>query len=404
VIARYRTLLAIPGFRRLLIGAVLARMPSGMFSLAILLFVHARTGSFLDAGVAVGAFTLAGAAAGPALGALVDRIGQTHVLVPVAVGQTAALAALALLVGAGTPMVATVALAALAGSLQPPIAGCIRALWAVVSGGGEELEIAYALDATTQEVIWTLGPLLVGFTAVLASAAVAVLLCAAFTLLGTLFFAASKISHDWRASTAAHTRGGALSSGGLRSLLATVALAGVVIGAVEIGLPALAAERGARWASGPLLALFSIGSMAGGMLYSARSWRGAVGARYCALMLAMAFAVAPLVAVRSLTLAFPLAALAGLGLAPMLCAQLSLVGSLAPADSATEAFTWHRAATIGGMAVGSSLGGSLIQAHGSAAAFALGCTGITLAWFLAELWRTRIEQLPAAGLSEPRSG
>jgi MFS family permease len=392
VIARYGALFSVPGFGRLLLSSVLGRLPAGMYSLAILLFVHGRTGSFLAAGLAVAAFTLAGALVGPPLGALVDRIGQTRVLLPTAAGQATLLLALVTIAQAGVPVAAIVALAALAGAVQPPIAGCIRALWPVLAGDGEALETAYALDATTQEVIWTLGPLLVGLAAGLVSPAVAVLLCAAITVCGTLLFATSKLSRGWRSPARERSRGGALASAGLRVLLGTVVLAGVVIGAVEIGLPALAVQQGSRWSAGPLLALFSMGSMAGGLLYSARRWRLSIGLRYTLMLMAMAIALAPLIVLRSLPTGYLLAAIAGLGVAPTLSCQFSLVAALAPAGTATEAFTWHRAATIAGMAAGSALGGSLVGAHGVGAVFALGCASVALACVLAALWRRRIDR------------
>ena len=391
MIARYRALLSIPGCSRLLISAVLGRLPSGMFSLAIVLLVHGQTGSFLDAGLAVGAFALAGAVMGPPLGALVDRIGQAPVLIPAAAVQATLLVILVAMARAEMPVANLVAAAALAGAATPPIAGCIRALWSVIAKDPETLEIAYTLDATTQEIIWTLGPLLVGATAGLLSPSAAVLLCAGITLSGTVMFATSELSSGWQASTQKRTRGGALASPGLRTLLVTVALAGVVLGAVEVGLPALAVEIGARWSSGPMLAMFSVGSMAGGLLYSARSWNLALGRRYMALLLGMAIAVAPLIAAHSLAAGCVLAALAGLGVAPMLSAQFSLVGALAASDTTTEAFAWHRAATIAGMSGGSALGGSLVDAHGSGSAFALGCASVTLALALAFAWRQRIE-------------
>jgi MFS family permease len=391
VIGRYRALFSLPGFPRLLISSVLGRLPSGMFSLAILLFVHGRTGSFLAAGVAVGAFTLGGAVVGPLLGALVDRKGQRRVLLAAAAAQGTLLVALVLAARAGAPVAGIVALAALAGAAQPPIAGCIRALWSVLAGEKEMLQTAYALDATTQEVIWTLGPLLVGFTVVLLSPAAAVLACAMITVCGTAFFAASELSCGWRGDARERSQAGALASPGLRVLLGTVALAGVVIGAVEVGLPALAVQLGSRSSAGPLLALFSIGSMAGGLLYSAARWRRPIGLRYSTLLGAMAVGVAPLIAVHSLTAGYLLAVLAGLALAPMLSCQFSLVGALASAGTATEAFTWHRAAMIAGMAAGSALGGSLIDAHGAGGAFALGCASVALACVLAMLWRRRID-------------
>jgi MFS family permease len=391
MIARYRALLAVPECSRLLLSAVLGRMPSGMFSLAILLLIHAQTGSFLDAGLAVGAFALAGAAIGPPLGALVDRLGQTPVLLPVAAAQAVLLVVVVVAAHANASTIVLVVLAALAGAAQPPIAGCIRALWAEIADDAETLETAYTLDATTQEVIWTLGPLLVGATAGLVSPSAAVLLCAAITVLGTALFATSGLSRGWRGSARDSTRRGAIASSGLRALLATVFLGGVLLGAIDVGLPALALQLHAHWSSGPLLALFSVGSMAGGLLYSARSWGTSPGQRYIATLLAMAIAVAALILAKSLPVGFLLSALAGLGVAPLLASQFSLVGALAPAGTTTEAFAWQRAATIAGMAAGSALSGSLVDAHGAGAAFAVGCASLTLAGGLAILWRRRID-------------
>ncbi|HXA54797.1 MAG TPA: MFS transporter [Solirubrobacteraceae bacterium] len=400
MIARYRALLSHPGVSRLLVSSVVGRLPSGMFSLAILLFFHARAGSFLAAGVAVGAFTLASALVGPLLGALVDRVGQAPVLLPAAACQAAALVALVLSARAGAPVAALIAVVALAGAALPPLAGCVRALWPQVASG-EQLQTAYALDATSQETIWTLGPLLVGVATGFISPAAGVLLCALLTVCGTGFFVSSPLSRHWHGVSARErSRGGALRAGpGLRVLLCSVALAGAVIGAVEVGLPALATHAHAHWSAGPLLALFSVGSMTGGLVYSARSWRLAIAPRYTATLVAMALAVAPLIVVGSLTAAFPLSVLAGLALAPMMACQFSLVGELAPAGTVTEAFTWHRAATVAGMAAGTALGGWLIDSRGVSAAFALGCVGVAAAGAVTVLGRRHIA--PAAPAAAP---
>jgi predicted MFS family arabinose efflux permease len=159
-------------------------------------------------------------------------------------------------------------------------------------------------------------------------------------------------------------------------------------------------QQGARWSAGPLLALFSVGSMAGGLAYSAKRWRGAIGPRYVMLLAALAACVAPLIAVHALGAAYPLSVLAGLGVAPMLSCQFSLVGALAPVGAATEAFNSHRGATVAGIAAGSALGGSLVDAHGAGGAFALGCAGVLLACALALLWRRRFDPVvPRAGVN-----
>jgi MFS family permease len=391
VLSRYRALFSVPGFARLLVSSVVGRLPSGMFSLAILLFVREQTGSFLAAGFAVGAFTLAGALMSPVQGAAVDRLGQSRVLVPAAIGQGALLMAFVFVVQGGAPMVAVVAVAALAGAILPPISACIRALWPEVAPDAEALDAAYALDAITQEVIYTLGPLLVGVVAVLLSPTASVLLCIAITVTGTLFFAASALSRRWRGGLHKRSRGGALASSGLRTLLGSAVFGGVVVGAAEVGLPALAVHVGSRGSAGVLLALFSLGSMLGGLIYAARSWSLSIGSRYTAILLGVEISMAPLIAVHSLPAGLLFSAVAGLGVAPMLSCQFSLVGALAPTGTTTEAFTWHRAATVGGIAGGSALGGALVDASGVSAAFALGCTGAALAVVLAVLGRRRIE-------------
>jgi MFS family permease len=371
-----------------------------MFSLAILLFVRERTGSFLAAGFAVGAFTLAGALMSPVQGATVDRLGQSRVLVPAAIGQGALVMAFVLVVRGGAPVVAVVAMAALAGAILPPISACIRALWPEVAPDVEALDAAYALDAITQEIIYTLGPLLVGAVAVLLSPTASVLLCIAITVTGTLFFAASALSRRWRGALHKRSRGGALTSSGLRTLLGSAVFGGVVVGAAEVGLPALAVHLGSRGSVGVLLALFSLGSMLGGLVYAARSWRLSISSRYTAILLGVEISMAPLVAVHSLPAGLLFSAVAGLGVAPMLSCQFSLAGALAPMGTTTEAFTWHRAATVGGIAGGSALGGGLVDVAGVSAAFAFGCTGAALATVLAVLGRRRIEP----SLSQPSQG
>jgi MFS family permease len=399
VFSRYRDLFSVRGFARLLVSSVVGRLPSGMFSLAILLFVRERTGSFLVAGLAVGAFTLVGAIVSPVQGAAVDRLGQPRVLLPAAIAQGALLVALVLILRRGAPAVVIVALAALAGAVLPPISGCIRALWANVAPDAEALEAAYALDAITQEVIYTLGPLLVGFVAILFSPAASLLLCAFITVAGTVFFASSTLSRGWQGGYK-RSRGGALASPGLRTLLGSAVFGGMVVGAAEVGLPALAVHVGSRGSAGVLLALFSLGSMLGGLIYATRSWRLSIGSRYPVILLGVEISVAPLIVVHSLPAGLLFSAIAGLGVAPMLSCQFSLVGALAPMGTTTEAFTWHRAATVGGIAGGSALGGALVDAAGVSAAFALGCTGAALAAVLALLGRRRIEPI----LPEPPQG
>jgi MFS family permease len=389
----YRSLLAVKQVRLLLLSSVLARMPLGICSLAILLFVRAQTGSFLVAGLAVGAFTLSGAALSPVQGWLIDRLGQMRVLAPCAIGQGMLLTALVALSG-GAPSVLIIALAGAGGALTPPVSACVRVLWPEVTANPATREAAYALDAMTQEIIWVLGPLLVASMIGVASAGAAVLMGAAITVFGTALFASSSLSRSWRGDSGErHTRGGALSSPGLRGLLCSVGAMGTTIGAVEVGLPALAGHLGSHGLAGVLLALFSLGSMAGGVIYGARRWRGELSMRYAVLLATVALLTAPLALANSLASGMVLSVLAGLALAPMFSCQYSLVCALAPRGVVAEAFAWQTAALVAGIAAGSGLSGALVEVGGAHLPFALGCAAAALACLLAALGDRRVGQL-----------
>src|ERR1700759_2779977 len=100
-LAAYRAVLGTPGARAVALSSILARVPTGMGGVAIILFVHARTGSFGDAGIVTGAYTVGVGLTGPPLARLIDRHGSKWVLVPGAIVVAAAMAALVALGEAG---------------------------------------------------------------------------------------------------------------------------------------------------------------------------------------------------------------------------------------------------------------------------------------------------------------
>jgi MFS family permease len=397
---RYGAVLGVAGVRRLLVSSVLARMPLGMSSLAILLLVREHTGSFGQAGVTVGVFALAQAAASPVHGALIDRLGQQRILLPSAAGQATLLISLVLAARSGAPLVLLAVIGGLAGALVPAISACLRALWPAVAPGPAQREAAYSLDAISQETIWTLGPLAVGAVVAVGSPDLAVLLCGAVTLGGTLAFATSPLARQHAAGPAGHRRGRPLGSTGLRVLLLTTILMGVCVGAVEVGLPSLAFHLGSSRASGLMLSLWSVGSMLGGIWYGARRWRQPADARYPWLLLTHAISTAPLLVAGSVPAGVALGAIAGVAYAPTLACQMSLINDLAPAGAVTEAFTWSTAAIAAGIACGSAIAGFVAEGVGVQGTFAVGCAGAAAAAALAGLARRQLAPAAATAASE----
>jgi MFS family permease len=244
----------------------------------------------------------------------------------------------------------------------------------------------------TQELVWIAGPLLVAAVIAAASASAAVLLCGIVGIVGTLLFIASPLARGSGSRTSPHDRTPVLAIPEFRVLLGPVALTGLALGAVEVGLPSLALHAGSRPASGLLLAMWSVGSVAGGLWYGSRAWRAPLAARYRVLLLAGVACTAPLIVARTIPEGIVCSALAGLCTAPVFSCQYALIGRAVPPGVETEAFSWVAAALISGLAAGSALGGAAIGAAGVSAPFVLACAATGLAALSAVRMRMPVEQ------------
>jgi MFS family permease len=385
MVAKYRSVLSIPGCTRVFTTALIGRLPQGMSSLAILLLVRSVTHSYPAAGIAVGAFAFATAAGSPLQGRLVDRYGRARVLVPAAIGQAGMLVALVLAAraGAGAGSVALVVLAAAAGSLTPAIAPSVRALLGEVTGASEVRETAYALESVIQELIWVSGPLVVAVVVAFASPSGALLLSAVFCIAGTILFVRSPLARRPRPTERRRRPQAAIASAELRVLLAPMVLMGTSLGAIDVGLPSLALHAGSRPSAGLLLALWSVGSLSGGLWYGSRPWRAPLAQRYRVLTIATVISTAPLIAARTIPEGMVAALLAGVTIAPAFSCLYALVGRVVSPGSETEAFTWAASALIVGLGIGSALGGGAIDAAGVSGPFVLSCVASGLTGLLA---------------------
>lgn len=387
MVGRYRAVLEVDGCVRLLATALLGRLPQGMSTLAILLLVRGATHSYAAAGLATGGYALASAVASPPQGRLVDRLGRARVLVPCALAQTCVVLGLVIAAHRAAGAATLIGLSTAAGALQPALAPTVRALLGELIGDHAVREVAYALESVVQELIWIAGPLLVALLVVVATPSGALVASCAACVIGTsLFVASPAVRGDRRV-----TRGGATAtgtatatatarvSGRLRALMVPMALMGAGIGATEVGLPSLALHAGSRSASGLLLATWSAGSIVGGLLYGARSWRRSLPERHRRLLVAAVACAVPLIAARTIPEGAIGALLAGLTISPVFSCQYALAGRSVIPGAETEAFTWVSAALVTGIAGGSALGGAIIPVAGVGGPFVLACGVLALA-------------------------
>jgi predicted MFS family arabinose efflux permease len=134
-------------------------------------------------------------------------------------------------------------------------------------------------------------------------------------------------------------------------------------------VPAACQAAGSKGATGPLLAIWGLGSMLGGLL-AARA-APADAARWIVLLLAaLGIGDLALVPVSALSGLAPLLLVAGAAIAPLLGIAYSVVERVTPGGGQTEAFAWLTTAIGVGIAGGSALAGALVDAGGPGAGFA----------------------------------
>lgn len=401
---RYRDLLAIPGVPRVVASAFVGRLPYGMLGLALVLLARQATGSFADAGLVTAAHTLAVGATAPVLGRLVDRLGRPRVVAACGVAQAAAFAALigVALAGAGTAALA--AAGALAGATMPPLSPSMRSLWSELAPPGR-LDAAFALEAVFIELFFIGGPLLTGAIVLVASPAAAVGASAAFVLTGSLAFAtAEPVRTRPRAMAAGGPAPAALSSAGMRTVVATLVLSSIVFGVLEVAVSAFARHEGAAAAAGILLSAMAAGSLAGGLVYGSRERRSAPDRRFLALLALFAAGLAPLPLASSIPAMAVLMTVAGLALAPVTAAGYSLVGRLAPAGALTEAFAWQAVANVIGASAGAALAGAVVEGPGVRPALGLASAAAGAAFLVALAARPTLRPPAVQAARDPARG
>ncbi|SEG54698.1 Predicted arabinose efflux permease, MFS family [Actinacidiphila yanglinensis] len=352
---------------RLLGGTLLGRLPNGMSALAIVLFLRAHGAGYGLAGGLSALYGLAMALGQPLLGRAVDRRGQPRVMTAAAL---LAAAGFCLLAATGPrPLPVAIAAVLLAGVATPPLEGGLRALWPVVLEREEQVQRAYALDAAAQEVLFTLGPLLVTAAVAVASEAAALVLAGLLGVAGTLVVVSSGPSRNWRAQAREPHWLGALRSPGLLVLLGACFFVGNALGAFSLAAVAYADAHGGGSAAAYVLAANGAGALIGGIVYGGRSFAGPPERRLRLLAVGLAACYPLLMLAPALGWMLLLSALAGLFLAPTLACGFLVVDRHAPRGTVTEAFSWVVTAMGVGAALGTAVAGVAAQHGGTAAGF-----------------------------------
>ncbi|WP_405731161.1 MFS transporter [Streptomyces sp. NBC_00028] len=362
----YAAVLSVPHARRIFTAALVGRLSYGVAPIAVMLAVTRATGSYAVAGVVMALFGAAVVFLSPYRAALVDRYGPRRALLPMSLLHSGLLCALAALSWrSGASAVVLGAVAAVAGACAPPLGPTMRAVWGELVGDRRLLQRAYSLDGVAEELLYVVGPLLVGAVIAVAAPAVGVVLGALLMAVGTFVFVTSPAMAAVRPAGRPKSPSGGTGSLRGRGLLQPVVVAagtGLALSAVDLLVVAFAAERGqgddtVAW----VLAALSAGSAVGGLANGAVDWRSSARARLALLAAGLGLTLclaglAPGVGVLAVA-----AACAGFFVAPALTTAYLIADEAAPEGFRTRAGAWVNTAVNAGSSTGAATAGLLVE-------------------------------------------
>ncbi len=330
-----------------------ARFPNGMSSLAILLHVEQQTGSYGAAGLVLAATSVGQAVAGPITSRWMGAWGMRRVVTLTLTVCVIAVLALALL---PLSLPGYMALGMLAGLSTPPIQAAVRTIYPKLVNSSQ-LTPLFSLDASLQEIIWILAPVVITLVSTQIGTVQGLLLVAVILVGGGSWFVLSPEVGRVRIPRSRHALGKVVLKPPV--LLATV-LGFLLIGAcaaVEVGVVATF-EHGSL-AAGLVLAVFAVGSLAGGLgMGHIPIGRWAMARRLTIVTVGLALTM---VSLNVFWLGGTLI-LAGIGIAPALAALFAITTASVKFSETAEAFGWAGTGQLIGAAAGSAIAGFLVDA------------------------------------------
>jgi MFS family permease len=370
MVGPYRGLFDRPGVKGFVLAGFIGRMPMSMLGIGIVLLIQGISGSFALAGAVAGACNVAFAIAAPLSGRLVDRFGQSRIIIPFASLNALALVALMLSAWLDLPDWTLYAAALLVGGTSLSLGSMVRARWSHVHGGSATLHTAFAFESVADEVIFVTGPALVTVLATLVNPFAGLVVALVCMLAGSIALGLQRRTQP----PVQPVRAG----GGSPILIPGIALLscvylglGAVFGSVDLITVAFAEEHGIKGASGFLLAAFAGGSMVSGLWFGSRRWRISLRGRFVRSLGVFVVGLLPIMFIENVAVMAAGLFLAGLAISPTLITGFSLTERLVPASLLTEGMAWISTSIGFGVAMGAWAGGRLTEAYGASSAYGL---------------------------------
>lgn len=411
-------LLSLPEGRRFTFSALVARLPMSMLSLGTVLAIQHLYKNWSSAGVVSAIYVLSAAVMTPVFARWFDRYGQRkvgNIALPL---SNIFLALFIVILWLRLPLPVVIIGAILLGATQFSFGALARTRWTWLLRTRTEqgiltqqdavtlLSTAYTLESAFDELLYIIGPILATTLATAVSPISQLIVPLIAQILGgTIFFALHSATantqalqtlkqpvtldtnarkpitdqerlkklHPTRSPIALlrrFTAHSALGFPGVPLLVISFVAYTTSFSAYDVGVVALAKSHGMEAISGLLLAIYSVGSLCGALIYGSRTWKSPLWRRYVTFvsLLVIGFILLDLTK-DVIPLFIPVAFISGLVISPAYATANMIIEDSVPGTYLTEGLSWMNTAAAIGSSIGSSIVGVIIDHFGADAAF-----------------------------------
>lgn len=365
----YLRILAKPGALAFSAAGALARLPISMVTISIILLVTSVYGEYGMAGRVASVYVIAQAICAPQLAKLIDSYGQSRVMRPALAIAISSLTTLSWLAAVRVPEYLLWVFAATAGATVGSMGALVRSRWATLLDSSHDLHVAFSLESSLDEVVFIIGPMLATFLATLVSPLAGLGVAILASAVGGFWFLSQRATEPPPTPTDSKRSRPPIGWGGLGLVAVVHGAMGALFGSAEVATIAFSADHGQPGMAGALLAIWAFGSLIAGLFYGTRRFTSPTWLRFVASTVVLSVCASLFVVASTMWTLAAVMLLAGIGVAPTFIAGAALVQELVPPERLTEALTWIVTSTAVGVALGTPVAGTVVDASGGAAAY-----------------------------------
>ncbi|WP_107677023.1 MFS transporter [Agrobacterium sp. LAD9] len=361
----YREIFRAPGAKGFSAAGFFARLPIAMAPIGIVAMLSQTHGEYWLAGAVSATFALTNAAVSPQISRLVDRKGQSKVLIPATIVSVIAFAALIIATNQKWPAW-TLFLSAFLAAAMPSIPAMMRARWTEIFRDQPELNTAFAFESAADELVYISGASLSVGLAVSLFPEAGMMISTTFLALGTFAFLLQRSTEPKvRPVESGRRQRSAISLRPVQIITLALIFVGSTFATAEVSAVAITKELGQPEAASLVIGVYAIGSFVVGLILGALNPKMPLQRQLLIAVSVLALTALPLlVASTSVALLAFAVFLSGVAISPIFITSFGLIERRVPESMLTEGVTWVMTGIGIGMALGAFLSGWVIDNFG----------------------------------------